>query len=512
MSTNPFRKSSSLKGSGGSNTPTPSLTSDPRGTSPGALSLDTRVHGTSQKHVNFASPPAIPISPVSYPPSPESTRQEFLSTFPSPHSTLPAPTDYSQALASDPFAAEASDEDDGAIEQALENARANNEMTASGSMVTKVSKEDAVRETLGRFASIPRRPVNSQSAAAGKDLSSFSKSTMDVDAFKRMLLTGDRGSSSVRDTAGQSIQSGPNPVSDSGSSADTASISQHSIFETVQPAPDESPRTSDELEANEANIYRAQLGTISEKGEKPPPPKSRRGKPLKDLGTEQGPTAKFDSFINSLALPGSRNVSSEAPSLRSPPIDESSTGDRLASAGYPDTQKKVPPAPPLTRRKSQQAPKKPVLTRSSSSRHSVFSETDGPPSPYFSSSGTKPPPPPPARRTNSTGDRRPSLDVASIPEDADVMDSEVRPGLQSSPSYSKRMSQGLPPPPLPPPRRGRGSSRSSMETTRPSMAHLAMEEAGGSDLGFPKGDPRDILADLAALQREVDAARAGAGQ
>ncbi|KIW75107.1 hypothetical protein Z517_11878 [Fonsecaea pedrosoi CBS 271.37] len=511
MSTNPFRKSSSLKGSGGSNTPTPSLTSDPRGTSPGALSLDTRVHIPPQKHVNFASPPAIPISPVSYPPSPESTRQEFPSTFSSPKSPLPAPTDYSQALASDPFAAEASDEDDNAIEQALENARVNNEIVAPVSAPTKVSEEDAVKETLGRFASIPRRPVSGQSTVAGKDPGSSSKPTMDVDAFKRMLLKGDRGPSSSRDTAVQSVQSGPNPVSDSGSSADTASISQRSIFETVQIAHDESPRTSDDLEGNEANIYRAQLGTISEKGEKPPPPKSRRGKFLKDRETEQGPTAKFDSFINSLTLPGTRNVSSEAPSLKSPSIDETPSSDRLASAGQSDTQKKVPPAPPLTRRKSQQAPKKPVLARSSSSRYSVFSETDGPPSPSISSSGTKPPPPPPARRNNGTSDRRPSLDVASIAEDANLVDGETRPSLNSSPSYSRRLSQGLPPP-LPPPRRGRGSSRSSMETTRPSMAHLDVADGGGSDLSSPKSDPRDILADLAALQREVDAARAGAGQ
>ncbi|EXJ73439.1 uncharacterized protein A1O5_03199 [Cladophialophora psammophila CBS 110553] len=516
MSTNPFRKSSSLKGPGGSSTPTPTptlnLTSDPRGTSPGALSLDTRVHGTTQKHVNFASPPAIPISPVSYPPSPESTRQEFLSTFPSPKSPFPAPTDYSQALASDPFAAEASDDDDdSAIEEALENARANNEITAPGSITTKASREDAVKETLGRFASAPRRPLNNQSAAGSKDLSGSSKSTMDVDAFKRMLLTGDRGSSSSRDTAVQSSQSGPNPVSDSGSSADTASISQHSIFETVQPTHDESPRTSDELDGSEVNTYRAQLGTISEKGEKPPPPKSRRGKPRKDPGTEPGPTAKFDNFINSLSLPSSRNVNSEVPSARSPSIDESLTSDRFTSVGPLDAPKKVPPAPPLTRRKSQQAPKKPVLARSSSSRYSVFSETDGPPSPSFPSSGSKPPPPPPARRANSTGDRRPSLDVTSIPENANLADTELRPGIQSTPSYLKRMSQGLAPP-VPPPRRGRGSSRSSMETTRPPMAHLDMVEAGGSDMGFPKSDPRDILADLAALQREVDAARAGAGQ
>ncbi|ETI25078.1 hypothetical protein G647_04449 [Cladophialophora carrionii CBS 160.54] len=506
MSTNPFRKSSALKGPGGSPSPNPNLTSDPRGTSPGGLSLDTRVPSSSQKHVNFASPPAIPISPVSYPPSPESTRQEFPVAFPSPKASYPPPTDYSQALASDPFGAEATDDDDGVIGRALENARANNEITTPGVLGSVGATDNAIRETLGRFASTPRRPVNNPPTGGVKEPTGGSRSTLDVDAFKRMLLTGDRGPSVVQNT-----QAGPTPVSDSGSSADTASISQHSIFETVQPAPDESPRTSDELDGNEANTYRAGLGPISERAEKPPPPKSRRGKPIKDPVVPHGPTTRFDNFINSLSLPSSHNSGSGTPSLKSPTIDEMPTSDRSDPAGTTETTKKTPPAPPLARRKSQQAPKKPVLTRSSSSRHSVLTEVDGPPSPSAISSASKPPPPPPARRSNSTTERRLSVDVLSIPEEADVGYLEARPGLPQTPSYLKRMSQGLPPP-VPPPRRGRGSNRSSMETTRPSMASLGIMETGGSEVSTPGSEHRDILADLAALQREVDAARAGAGQ
>lgn len=468
--------------------------------------------GASQKHVNFASPPAIPISPVSYPPSPESTRQEFFSTYPSPKSPLPLPTDYSQALASDPFAAELSDEGDGAIEQALANAKTNNEITTQTAPAPSISKEQAVKETLGRFASAPRRPVNNQPSAGNKEHGGMLKSALDVDAFKRMLLTGDRGSNPSREGVGQGNQAGPIPVSDSGSSADTASISQHSIFETVQSTHEESPRTSDELEGNEATAYRANLGTISERGERPPPPKTRRGKPLKDTAPDQGPTAKFDHFINSLSMPSSRNVSSEAPSLKSPKIDGSPLSDRSAGVEVSENQKKTPPAPPLARRKSQQAPQKPVLARSSSSRYSVISETDGPPSPSSTLAAKAPPPPPPARRSNSATDRRPSIEVASIPEDANIPYSEARPGLPQTPSYLKRMSQGLPPPPVPPPRRGRGSSRSSIETSRPSMDSLGITEAGGGGLSTGRGEQRDILADLAALQREVDAARAGTGR
>jgi hypothetical protein len=440
-----------------------------------------------QKHVNFASPPAVPISPVSYPSSPETTRQEvFNATFPPVHN-LSEPTDYSKAIASDPFAVEGSDDDDGVIEQALENAKANNEIASDGLGLSRSSTDNAVKDTLGRFTSTPRRPVNSQANNA-LSIQSSAKSAMDVDAFKRMLLTGDRGM-----TAMASIQSAQIPVSDSSSSADTASISQHSIFENVQAVPDDSPRTSDEFDGHEVNGYRAGLGTISERGEKPLPPKSRRGKLVAEPRTESAATAEFNNFIDSLSLPSSRNVSSESTNLT-----PTTTRDYAPTTTEPE--KKIPPAIPVARRKSQKAPHKPVLTRSSSSRYSVISDTDGPPSPAMR------PPPPPARRSNSINERRPSIDAASILEDPDDT-YDARPSLTHTPSYLKRMSQGGVPPPPPPPRRGRGSSRSSMETTRPSMASLGLNDNERRRSSTPqKDDSRDILADLAALQREVDAA------
>lgn len=475
---------------------------------------------TSQKHVNFASPPGIPISPVSYPPSPEFTRQDSLSTFPSLATSLPQPTDYSEALASNPFAAEASEgEDDIALEQALYNTRVNSTINAPATVPEPILKNNPVKDTLGRFASGPRKPpVSQESSGSGRQ-------ALDVAAFTKLLLTGERGASGPRDPAVQSVQANNGqPVSESSSSADTASISQHSIFETAPLAQEESPRSSFEGESKDAlREQPPNLQTVPEGKKKPPPPKSRRGKPLRDSAGEQESKQNFDNFINSLSLPSSRNVSAEIPALRSPATEQSPTTDKTGSVdALENSQKKVPPAPPLARRKSQQAPSKPILTRSSSSRHSVLSEYDTPESPSTINAGFKiPPPPPAARRTTSSSERRPSFDVQSVPENAAFDGSsgsleppggETRPGLPQTPSYLKRMSLGTPPP-VPPPRRGRGSSRSSVETQRPSMAALGIPEAEGGDV-TPRSDyvdRRDLLADLAALQQEVDAARRSAG-
>lgn len=474
---------------------------------------------TSQKHVNFASPPGIPISPVSYPPSPESTRRDSLPTFPSLATSLPQPTDYSEALASNPFAAEASEgEDDGAIEQALQNTRVNATIIAPATIPEPISKDNAVKDTLGRFASVSRRPP------PGQESGGSSRQALDVAAFTKLLLTGERGAPASRDLAVQSVQANHGqPVSESSSSADTASISQQSIFETIPPTQEESPRSSFEGDSNEAKEQRPNLQATTESKKKPPPPKSRRGKPLRDSAGEQESKQNFDNFINSLSLPGSRNISSEMPGLKSPTTEQNPTFDKSGSANIPETsQKRVPPAPPLARRKSQQAPSKPVLTRSSSSRYSVLSDYDAPLSPSTGNSGFKiPPPPPAARRTTNSSERRPSFDVQSVPENVAIggspsslepQSAEVRPGLSQTPSYLKRMSQGTPPP-VPPPRRGRGSSRSSVETQRPSMAALGISEPEGGDV-TPRSeniDRRDLLADLAALQKEVDAARRSAG-
>merc|ERR1711939_868054 len=498
LMSNPFRRSSLAKGAVGSNSFNTSP--GPRGTEP--LAIDTKVRAASQKHVNFASPPAI-ISPASYASSPESTRQEFPSAFSSPTSSFPVPTDYSQAFATDPFAEQPDDEDDSAIEKAQENAKANTAIVVETTATVHVSRDDAVTDTLGRFASGLRKPSTTQEFAAGaKDQGGLVKSTMDVDAFKRMLLTGERQSAASRVSVTQN--------------AHTATIQP-----TIPPTHEESPRTSEELDTREANEPRATAGPNSSVRRPPPPPKSRHGKPDKEATPETGPIAKLDTFINSLTLPASQSTSSATASITSPPIERSPTSDRFAKPTVPESNKRTAPALPLARRKLQQPPSKSSLTRSSSSRQSGHGGFDPPPSPSATTSTSKPPPPPPARRSTSTGERRDSLDVMPVSETdslsgeqltSDWSSVEAGSALTQTPSYPKRTSQG-PPPPLPPPRRGRGSSRSSVETQRPTMTALGMTDVSQGDSNINRGSTgsRDILADLAALQREVDAARASAG-
>lgn len=466
--------------------------------------------------MNFASPPDI-ISPASYPPSPESSRQDVPYPPTNPVQSGYQRTTYNQPLSNDSFLAGPSAENhDKAFEQAWNNTIANAGVSSPPVVSYPSTKEDAVTNTLGRFASRAQRAGN-ESGQVGS-----SHQAMDVNAFTKLLLTGERENVVPRDRVAQESFPMNNlvPVSESSSSADTASISQRSLFETVQPSvEEESPRSSYEAESKEVTQDR-QTASTTDARKKPPPPKSRRGKPLRESTGEQEAKQNFNKFIDSLSMPASRTVSTENPVLRSPTAESGQTPELVGNTDANEQSvKRTPPAPPLARRKSQQVPGKPLLTRSSSSRYSVLSEYDAPPSPSATNTTFKAPPPPPSRRTTATNERRPSFDVKSVPEDgqfvtgasdSDLFNSEPRPGMARTPSYMKRNSPGLPPP-IPPPRRGRGSSRSSVETQRPSMATLGLTDGGGSQRDSGDIDRTDILADLAALQREVDAARASAG-
>ncbi|RVX75269.1 hypothetical protein B0A52_00621 [Exophiala mesophila] len=513
MSTNPFRRSS-FKDGAGSGAPAPiSIPADPPGSNHTATA-------PLSKHVNFASPPDI-ISPASYPPSPESSRQEFphpliSPAFPNPSSNTSS-SPYGSALASDPFFTDHSEvDDDSAIDHALRDARVNAGISPPATP-WPVVRGDAVRDTLGRFASAPRRVENEQ-AQTGP-----ARSAMDVNAFTKLLLTGQRETPAPQErTTGESPSVGTiHPASESSSSADTASTTQRSLFETAQPSvEEESPRSSYEADSRDA-IQPRPVAAPTEIRKKPPPPKSRRGKPLRESTGEQDLKQNFNKFMDSLSISEPKAVGLDASALKFPKDEADHFGEKSSTTeGSEVPSRKTPPAPPLARRKSQQTPGKPLLTRSTSSRYSVISDYDVPPSPSASTTNFKAPPPPPARRTTSSNEGRPSFEVRPVPEDEQVdagtVDGnlsvrEARPGVSQTPSYLKRLSQG-PPPPIPPPRRGRGSSRSSVETQRPSMATLGFSEGDG---GYYDRDERDenstdILADLAALQREVDAARATA--
>lgn len=448
------------------------------------LILELVVPNTStQKHVNFASPPAVPISPASYPSSPESTRHSpgFAYAQPGTSDT----SQYSDAFHQDPFQEQTpTDEHDRAIEEAARNAKANN-ATGSGVGIPTTAHQANVRDTLSRFSSAPRRASNK--------IEENKKPTMDVNAFTRLLLTGESGS-------GLPTPSTTTPH-DSGSSTDTTSTSQRSVYDAASRQVGDSPTSSSE---DETNV----LPLTKETKKPPPPPKSRHGKSVVD--SEPGNVPELTQ--------GNGSATEEQAGIAT---QLQPTVPAEAEPARPSSSSKKPPPPPLARRKSQKStPARPDMERNSSSKYSLNSESDEPASPSPGLGSAKmAPPPPPSRRTQPQYIRRSSTDLpATHEEDEDGAD---RPAMSN-----KRISQASlgPRPPVPPPRKSRTSGRSSMDSQhRPSLSALGI--AGGSarssaEYARPGSDSRnvsgssavDILADLDALQREVDAARASAGR
>lgn len=436
--------------------------------------------------MNFASPPAIPISPVSYPSSPESTRisPAYSSIQPVPLT----PTYYGDALQNDPFRAEAAtDEGDGAIEQALENAKANTTLIAPA---LENSKQDAVKNTLSKFASIPKRSTGPSHGAGLPQPSVPQKQTMDVDAFTRLLLTGNSGSDRHQDDYIGATSLATALTSDASSGADTASISQRSLLEQGLNA-DESSRSSVEFDLGDAEDSRRSRLPIQsvEVRKKPPPPAPRHGKLI-------------------------RNESPSGLSI-DPHTEQSSS---------PIGVSKKPPTSPLARRQSQNS----GTFRPTSSRTSSASDVDT--APNLDEASPRPPPPPRSRRPVMTTERRRSSDLPTTMEESDSAESSTFVGRKSSESRpappparnsTKRLSMAtVNAPPVPPPRRGRGSSRSSFDGQRPvipttpdfsndtaanGVASLTSEP--NQDTFSYSSNATDIMADIAALQREVEEAR-----
>ncbi len=473
--------------------------------------------GSSQKHVNFASPPAIPISPASYPSSPESTRNSLV--FNQQYGPV-APTDYGQAVQSDPFQEESvNEEDDCAIEEALHNARANSDTVVPTTISTRRSKDDAVKDTLNRFESAARRAASVREASDTVQDPQSKRQALDVDSFKRLLLTGDSASNSAPATASSNV---PQLQSDSSSTTDTASLSQRSIFDNGHQTVEETPRSSYELERSDVDAQRdprAVSGAAQDRKPPPPPPRPRHGRPTTE--TMNIPPEHLTTV---------RSEEERSPNVETTELLPSLSGDatpRLEPEDYhsQSSTKKRPPPPPLARRKSQsRTATRPGIVRSGSSQFTFNSEPDEPTSPPVSNYTSKMvPPPPPARRPKFQGGRQPSVDLPSTREEGDVDADTASISSSRTPSASKRISEAPfgAPPPVPPPRKARGSNRDSMDTQRPSLSTLGFNNAPGpssSDYERPgstsdsrnvsgSSNAADILADLAMLQREVDNAR-----
>jgi hypothetical protein len=371
------------------------------------------------------------------------------------------------------------------------------------------------------------------------------KSVLDVDAFTRLLLTGDAGTQPETTTSSKGDFSNQ-PHFDSGLASDSSSMS--AIDTPPGPRPSIEPRlgaavstpsTSHETSTSEADEMRSasQSRSISEeKKPKPPPPKTRHGKLINPEGLPPARSAEAlpSSSLSHLQRSPSEtsiSVSSEhRSSLPSPPLVKSSptlsddTGmmDEASPLKRAPSQLKKPPTPPLTRRHSQmkhssKAPFRDHPRRISLPPAGLGLQVAGPTSP-----GLKNPPRPPSRRHDkslsvvqseafaqpkSPLSRDPSTPWSfSLSEDSETgaPSPPLRiPSVKRTPPASVTTGSNMPPPP-PPPRRMRASSKSSTGSAyAPSMQSDREDERGDETLPH-LSNASDILADLTRLQKEVD--------
>jgi len=352
-------------------------------------------------------------------------------------------------------------------------------------------------------------------------------------------------------------------LGDGGSSTDASSTSRQSIFEAIQETHPESPRTSHEISEPDDDrrglTSEFQFSTSSRK--KPPPPSSRHGKLIKvelrdepTTNTVQSPSTpgsiKSQNYFSSSPVLSNHSPTDlnkplpPAPNRASHDSDQESVFDKEAAGKTPEPpspsssiRKKTPPAPPLARRHSQLvSDSKLTRSRSNSGRLSPRVEEDNISIAGTESSGRprsdsgRAPPPPPSRRPASTRGSSHHLPLSSpsavsLPAPPPARKSSRHSTSGRPPSVkslelstsNKRMSV-VPPPPPPLHRHGTKetqspgtSRRASGEQSRRSIDSVRRDSGASSVLQVERVESNpgshDILADLSALQRDIDALR-----
>ncbi|EFE41300.1 conserved hypothetical protein [Trichophyton verrucosum HKI 0517] len=334
------------------------------------------------------------------------------------------------------------------------------------------------------------------------------RTTMDVDAFKRLLLTGD--------TAGDTKDS-----RDLSAAATAASTTQ-------------------------------EMSAGDKKPQKPPPPKSRRGKAISSSSRSSESTEKSTEATAPVSPQATSHTKSPASSIHgaqppSPPARRQAAQSEPVPPAH--AQHKRPPTPPITRRHSQM--------KRSGTNTSRLALPPGSIKPLNRSaslnSATHPktPPPPPSRRTGTGSTTDHGSIASSIHDTSSVVtplqhqkaESETspphNPHLQApSHTYTHTHTHTHPPtstarPQPPPPRRTAGSTHSShstetnhpsstsTSTRRPSSISAETEDhpipppppphrktTRGSNPPEPDISPpsnaNDILANLSQLQHDLD--------
>ncbi|KAB5518742.1 hypothetical protein GE09DRAFT_511048 [Coniochaeta sp. 2T2.1] len=313
------------------------------------------------------------------------------------------------------------------------------------------------------------------------------KGSLDVDAFKRLLMTGQTNASgSVTQPAVPSPSTHKPPsLADAASITDASSVSRQSIFDST--VAQETPRTSHEISEAEGEddrlglIHNAQAKTqqtASTLRKKPPPPSPRHGKLIKvDLSKKEN--------TGSPGHDGDQRPSSSS-SQTIVPGSPSSTSSRRRSSTPSDVNKPLPPAPG---RRSIDDGSESIFDREAAGKvpEPVDPELDAdaiptprPPTPPNASHATtattdlnpsdpRKPPPPPRRKSHSRNESK--LSVASkssttpVPTFTDEPSSMRRSSQDSTRSVSSSLRVNLHAPAPPPPRRPNHASRPSFSAS-----------------------------------------------
>lgn len=411
-----------------------------------------------------------------------------------------------------------------------------------------------------------RTLANMEQEATGKEAGDGAKKpAMDVDAFKRLLLTG------KLDTPSASAEPSKQ---ENGSSTDASSVSRQSISNSGKDVTPESPASSLEDASTEEE------STESEEAEEEPERVQSTEQPTAAAGPQ---TVSFDNFEESLtstdavaapaALARERSESDVNKPLPAPPSQPATAPEvsspSVQSEGLPPQTKRsgVPPPPPSSRRGVKS------LNRSRSSSNVQEPSQVGAES-QANNAPSKPKPPPPrappprvtsreTKRLSDSQDRGapstesvPTLSTTEPVEPASFSSAKLKPPpppsrghkpsqqtLKRTPSSSssiinRKVSPGSgtsgPPPPPPRPRRGE-NKRSSFDGSTAAANGEGNDTRRSSGMSFDRRDSvsslqrvaedetaqaakaeaesqatQDMLADLDAFQREVDALRAKA--
>ena len=379
----------------------------------------------------------------------------------------------------------------------------------------------------------PTRSSNTSATTSGK-------MHLDVDAFKRLLLTGDKDSDTKGTPAIPPTHTTPLQFThgDSSSNTDASSLSRQSILDSQTDLRLETPRTSHELSASDEE-QRSKTSARSPKSGRflPPVPRSRGGKILKSSSPQMTTFAEStsakgqDCYGTQSTLPSPKSSTDLNKPLPPPPTTDSPETSIRSSpepSATPAPRPRIPPTPPMSRRHSQLRSKysssSPRASMSIAEELSVESHNQDS-TPGSTTKAPAPPPPPPRRRgrdRSQSSSENPSLTDLSAPTKSQTQ--KPSPPISHNPSISSTRLQTRASPstsigsttaPPPPPRR-RASSGSSFGSRRVSSdvsnldggSSVTAQSAQSSDARIPPvTEAKDIMADLSALQRDVDALR-----